>query len=343
MNWKFWEKVEHRDFTSVLIEAFLQRAASVTTGLNEVEAFTQGAIEAASGWWARGFMAAVLTPDIGIGAAMLAEIGRGLCRRGESVWYIDYTDSALVYRVVSSYEVRTTGGIEYYQVTYSLPDRLNTENFVPPGRVLHFRYSIDPVAPWRGVGPLTLAGQTVDLLAKEERNLRAEMASTVGNLLPQPNPPGSEDVNKLKESLRGLDGRTALVQTQKASWGQQGGRNDADWRLTHMGAAPTRPTVILREQVQNSVYAACGVPPGMFTGGSESSIRDAWRLFLAGTITPFMRVVVEEIKVKTGRDVQSDLSELRVADVATNARAAQSLVTAGFSLEAAARMSGFQS
>ena len=261
MNWKFWEKTEERDYTSILIDAFLQRAASSSSGLNQLESLASAAVEAASGWWARGFMAARLTPDLAIGPAMLGEIGRGLCRRGESIWYIDMMGPRLTYRVVSSYELRRLGGTEFYQLTYSLPDHLDTLSYVPPGRVLHFRYSIDPVAPWRGIGPLHLASQTVDVMAKAELHFRRELSSTVGNLLPQPSPPGSEDVKGLKESLSNLDGRTALVQTQKASWGQQGGRNDSDWTVTRLGANPTRPAVVLRQQIQDSIYSACGIPP----------------------------------------------------------------------------------
>ena len=334
MNWRFWEKTENRDYTSVLIDAFLQRAASSTTVLNQIPSYQQGAIEAAVGWWSRGFAAIRLIPGLQIGADMLAEIGRGLCSRGESIWYIDRSGRRLRYRVVSTYEVRTHGNMEYYQVTMSLPDRLETLSFVSPKDVLHFRYSIDPIAPWRGIGPLQLASQSVDVLSKGERHFAKELSSAVGNLLPQPSAPGSEDVKGLKESLRDLDGRTAIVQTQKASWGQQGGQNDADWRLTRLGAKPERASVILRGFVENSIYAACGIPPGLFSAASESSVRDSWRLFLLATIGPFSKMLAEEISEKLV-PVKIDMAELRSADVATMARAVHSLVQAGYSKEEA--------
>ena len=341
MKWKFWEpEAEHRDYTSVLIEAFQQRAAGAATGLSEIQAYGQAAIEASSGWWARGFMSAGLNPNPGLGPAMLAEIGRGLIRRGESLWYIDLKPPGRRYRVVSSYEVRTYGGREYYQVTYSLPDRLNTRDYVPPGQVLHFRYAIDPVAPWRGIGPLVLAGQTVDLLARGESQLRAELSKANGVLLPQPSAPGSQDVQGLKESLKNLGGRTALVQTQRSSWGQPGGQNEADWRVTGLGADPASAAVELRQQVEHSVYAACGVPPGLLSGSSESSIRDSWRLFLAGTIRPFSHLVRDELRLKLGVPVEIELFELRAGDIGTTARAVHSLVQAGFSKEEAASLAG---
>lgn len=340
MNWKFWQRVEKRDYSQVLVDAFLERARSSATGQNVVESFLQGAIESACGWWARGFMASTIEPGVGIGPAMLAEIGRGLCRRGESVWYLDLSGMRPVYRVVSGYELRMQGGHEFYQVTYSVPDRLETKHFVSPGSVLHFRYAIDPVAPWRGVGPLQLAGRTVDLLARGEEHFRKEFSSAVGNLLPQPSPPGSEDVKALRESLKNLDGRTAIVQTQRGSWGQQGGASDADWRVTRLGAVLDAAAVNLRAEVQDSIFSACGLPPGLLASGSESSVRDSWRLFLAATIGPVTKVVEEEIGEKI-LPVKMSLTELRAADVATMARATHSLQQAGFERDTAAKMAGY--
>lgn len=330
---------ERQSYTDALVEAYLARAASQDVqDDNLLTVYAQAAIETAVGFWARGFMSLHLQPAVElISTEMMGLIGRGLCRQGESVWYFDGRE----YHQVSNYEVRQQGGIKYYQVTYSDPDRLVTKDFVSPGQVLHVRYSVDPVQPWRGIGPLMRCSETVSLLARTEHHFRQEMSSTIGNILPQPSPPGSEDATRFAASLKGLSGRTAIVQSQRTSWGQPGGRTDSDWRVTRLGADPKQAAVILRQQVETSVLEACGIPPGLLATGSESSVRDSWRLFVTGTIFPYALMLAEEVSHVTGMMVKATAEELRATDVATMARAFQSLVASGVKPMKALELVGF--
>ena len=334
-----WLSPESRSYTEAVLEAYINRAASASTGDNVLASFAQAAIESAVGYWARGFSGARIIPDFNIGPEMLGEIGRALCLRGESLWLVTPGPNAWGYDLVTGYELRNYGGIQYYQVTVSRPDKLHTYDFVDPTSVIHVRYSLDPVAPWRGVGPLARAAKTVELLSGTESHLTKEMRSAVGNLLPQPNPPGSHDVQELRNSLRNLDGRTALVQTQRSSWGQQGSPGQ-DWKLARLGADPKPPSVELRRNLEDSIFSACGVPRGLFSSASESSIRDSWRLFLASTIAPMLSILTHQLKFVFGHEVKFDIAELKSTDLATLSRATHSLTQAGMGLNQALKIAG---
>ena len=88
------------------------------------------------------------------------------------------------------------------------------------------------------------------------------------------------------------------------------------------------------------VYSACGVSPSLLSGRNQANAREAYRQFVHGTVAPLGRLVAHELSVKLETEVSLQWEELRAADVASRARAFQSMVGAGMSLERAAALSG---
>lgn len=78
----------------------------------------------------------------------------------------------------------------------------------------------------------------------------------------------------------------------------------------------------------------------MFTDGDAASLRESYRIALAGTIQPLAKLVQSEINAKLDAGVSIDFTELRAADLSGRARAFQSMVGGGMALERAAAISG---
>ena len=71
-------------------------------------------------------------------------------------------------------------------------------------------------------------------------------------------------------------------------------------------------------------------------GRGGSGRREAYRQFLFSTLQPLGRVVAAELSAKLDAEVVIDWTELRAADIASRARAFQSLVNGGMALPEAA-------
>ena len=89
------------------------------------------------------------------------------------------------------------------------------------------------------------------------------------------------------------------------------------------------------------VYAACGINyPALFSDGTGTAGREAYRQFLHATLAPLGRAVEAELSEKLETEILLDWEELRAGDVAGRARAFQSLVGGGMEVADAARVSG---
>ena len=56
----------------------------------------------------------------------------------------------------------------------------------PSSGVIHFRYAVDPLRPWEGLGPLQSASATGTLMGALEQRLGEESAAPSALLLPIP-------------------------------------------------------------------------------------------------------------------------------------------------------------
>ena len=339
-------------FTDAVVTALLNAA----TGGTVRDASATAALEAAAGSYARAFAVAEVSPSTpstrALTPALLALAGRDLIRRGEFVWAIEVAAGGVTLLPAGSWDVR--GGWDmadwFYRLDLFGPSG-NVTRLLPGAAVVHGRYSVDPARPWFGISPMAWASLTARLHASLEDALADESGGTRGHLLPVPQGPDAdgddddtEDPNKqLRSDIQGLRGRTALVETVAAAWGEgRGAAPLADWKPQRIGADPPAAMVDLRSDSARAVLAATGCPPEIAIGGADATAaRESWRRFLHGSVQPLAQVLATELAVKLDEPrLQIGFDKLFASDLMGRARALGSLTKAGVPLEEARRLAG---
>ena len=184
------------------------------------------------------------------------------------------------------------------------------------------------------------AGLLSSLYANLEDKTAAEAGGTVGHVLPIPTDGADETVEQLRIDLESLNGKTALVETTAAGWGD--GRVSApraDWQPQRIGANYPNSIPNMVHQSRGAVLAACGVPVEL-VNPSDGSMREAWRRFLHGTVAPLAHIIEGEIFKMYGQAATLNFEALFASDIQGRGRAFQSMVTAGMDISMAATLSG---
>ena len=247
---------------------------------------------------------------------------------------------------------RTDPATWRYRVLLSGPSGSITRN-LPAAAVVHGRYSVDPARPWAGVSPLAWASLTGRLHASIEDALADESGGTRGHLLPVPQGPDGDEVDPdtgepvdpladLRADVAKLRGRTALVETVAAGWGEGSlAAPRADWRPQRIGANPPASLATLRTDSAMAVLAACGVSSDLFVHGDAAGQRESWRRFLHGSVQPLGDLLAVELADKLavpGLALRFD--RLFASDLSGRARAFQSLTGGGMDADRAAWLAG---
>ena len=207
---------------------------------------------------------------------------------------------------------------------------------MPSQKVLHFRYAADP--PWRGNSPLAVANLAGKLSAETVNALANEAGGPVGRLLGIPVDGGDATVAALKADIRDARGRTALIET--GDWGNAGD-SKVDLQTQRFGAEPPASLVQLVTIASQEVYSACGLNQALWGGaGGAGAAREAWRLCLFGVLAPLGRLVESELQAKLEDTVNIGWSDLRASDLSGRARAMQSMVNGGMSVNDAVSVAG---
>ena len=300
-----------------------------------------GAVEIAASHYARALAVASVSPagarTAALTPAVLGTIARRLIAGGESVHVIDVDGGAVRLSEASSWTV--TGDADpatwRYQISTTGPSTTTTR-WVPADQVVHVRYATSHLEPWRGLAPLTLAGESGRLARLLERALADEAGGPTGSLIPMPADTGGESDDpeddgdpfaKLKAQIARLRGRAGLVESVASGHGE--GRAAApqdDWKPRRLGANPPVSLVDLRAAVEETVLSACGIPPGLArAAGGES--RESYRRWYAAGVLPLARLVETELRDKLDvPDLRLDFGSLSAADITGRARAWRSLV-----------------
>lgn len=345
MNW-FKRGVEKRaaagaPYTDAIVDAIVAAASGEHASVTTV-----AAMEIAAGYWARAMASATVDPELpAVTPAVLGIIGRELCRRGECIFAIAVHAGAVRLYPAAAWDVR--GGVDESSWLYRVDlygASGNETRMLPAESVLHFRYTIDPARPWCGVGPLQWARATGTLAANLETRLGEETGAPVGNLLAIPKDGGDSALESLRKQLGSLRGKTALVETTAAGWGDgRGAAPMGDWSQKRIGGNPPPVLNELRSAAAVSVLAACGVPPalGMIgTGTDGTAQREGWRRFLHGTISPVAATVADELAVKLESPARLNFDGLFASDLTGRARAFAGMVNAGMAIDKAAALAG---
>ena len=325
-------RVERRSYTDTLFTAALAAAGGVAPG-----PLGMGALEAAGGVYARAFAAAEVTGEraAAVTPAVLAAIGRGLIRAGESLHVIEVDGDRLVLREAHSWDV--TGPVAArawrYRVTVAGPSVTETQT-APAAGVVHCRYAVAAGEPWRGRGPLWWAKETGRLAGALEGKLADEVANAaVAQVIPLPTDGGetgdeADPHAQLKADLAGARGRTTFAESTAAGWGEGvSARPAGDWQQRRVGAHPPATLGELRMDVERCVLAACGVPPGLVDPRTDGTAqRESYRRWLHASVEPLALLVAAELSEKLETDTRLSFASLRAGDMAGRARAWRSLV-----------------
>ena len=183
-----------------------------------------------------------------------------------------------------------------------------------------------------------MASETQALAAWLEKRLAEEVSTATAYLLPLPE--AKDGVEGLKADLRKGGGRLHIVDTTSAGWGDGPvAAPRRDWESSRLGASPPEALGTLRDDVKNDIFGAYGIPSSIH--GTGGSARESYRQFLASTIQPLAKIVLEELADKLDTpSLALDFSELRAADISSRARAFKQLVDGGMTKDEAMAKTG---
>ena len=187
---------------------------------------------------------------------------------------------------------------------------------------------------------------TARLLAETETALADESGGARGAVIPLPQGDDDEEENPLKalqEDIANLKGRTALVETTAAGYGEgRGAAPQSDWKPQRIGANPPDSLRQLRVDAEMCILGATGTPVELITARSDgAAVREAWRRYAHAFLTPIGGIVAAELGEKLDRPgLALDFSALFASDITGRARAFGSLVQGGMDIERAAALSG---
>ena len=337
MRWPF--KIENRESaTDAIVTALIAQAGGSSA---PPSAGDLAAVEAAAGLWSRAFASATVNPSTSaLTPGILAAIGRGLAVHGDILFAIDVQEGLMLTQA-STWEVR--GGTRpetwTYIAEFPVPGAVRKRT-LRADAVVHLRYATRPSAPWEGVSPLGMASETQALAGWLEKRLAEEASTATAYMLALPEAKSS--VESLKADLKKGGGRLHIVDTTASAWGD--GKESAprrDWESSRLGASPPEALGKLRADVKDDIFGAYGIPSSIH--GTGGSARESYRQFLASTILPLAKMVLEELALKLDiPNLALDFSELRAADIATRARARayKQLVDAGMEKAEAQALAG---
>lgn len=317
---------EKRGYTDAITQAIIDNAAKSAS-----DGYVAG-LEIAAGQLSRAFASAGVSGAgaDAFGPEVMGQIGRALIEVGEAIWY---RRGMTVIRA-QTYTPVNGGG---YVVTVA-----GREITVGQRRLFNARWNVD-IDTGYGIAPLTTAQTLRTLQNRLETSLMQEASAAVGYLLPIPTDAGSTTNDELKADLGTLEGKIALIETTRGGWGEgTPGAPRQDYMLSRLGPRFPEPNIELYTRAQESVLAACGYPVQLVQKSDGTAQREAWRRYLHGTVAPLARIV-EVAAARIGLPVTISFDALFASDIQGRARAFQSLVGAGMSLQQAAAASGILS
>ena len=328
MKWP-WQngEIEKRGYTDAITQAIIDNAAKAAT-----DGYVAG-LEIAAGQLGRAFTSATIS---GPGAAaftpeVMAQIGRAMVEDGEAVWY------RRGQAIIRAQTYTPNGDGSTYTLTVA-----GREVVVQMRRLFAARWNID-VDTGYGIAPLTMARTLRTMLSQLERSLSQEASASVGYLLPIPADAGNPITGDLKADLSNLEGKIALIETARNNWGDgPQGAPRQDYQLARLGARFPEPNIKLYTAAQESVLACCGYPVQLVQQADGTAQREAWRRYLHGTVAP-LGMIVERAAEMIGLPIQIAFDKLFASDIQGRARAFQSLVGSGMSMQEAAAASGILS
>ena len=184
--------------------------------------------------------------------------------------------------------------------------------------------------------------QSLSLAALIEAGYSEEFALSVGQIIPLP--VANAGQAQLQADINSLGGDVRLVESSSGNFDMGAAANSRpiqDWSPKRIGPNPPAQTETLYESINRHILALRGVSPSLLGGSDGTFARESYRQFLRGAIMPAAKLVASELSAKLEvQGLQFDFSDLMASDITGRARAFQSLVGGGMSLQDAVANSG---
>ena len=331
-------RVEVRD--SSYTDTVIARLVAASAGVGDGSALA--AIETAARWWGLGLASATVKPEnLALDAltpSALDTIGRALCRSGESLHVIAVRGGRVTLTPTASWTVHGSDDPAswLYRVTISGPDSTRTIT-LPAASVLHVRYAPHPSRPWAGRSPVRLAIDTARVAGLLETATAGELNFTQQQVLTPRRGAG----DYAPTDSMSPDTITKIVSAVAEHVGTGAFVIPADVTAQRLGPEPPDSFALLRDRLENSILAMCGIPPALVAArGTGTAMREAFRQILHALLKPLGAILGEELREKLHPDATLNFSALRAGDITGSARAFGSLVTAGVTPASAAAIVG---
>ena len=333
MRWP-WSKRETRDSGGDFEQAVLRAIEAQAAG-TAADTGSTAAVEAAAGALSRAFCSATVdgAPHVrqAVSPAFLGRVGRDLVRSGASMHVIDMDRAGRVSLLpCSSWHFEGNAHPETWTVraTYFGPSTSTTKHLSFSG-VVWIPWGVTPGQPYVGTGPLKWASLTARLQSETERSLADEAKGPLANIIPIPSDGGGDELAKLKTDIKAARGKAAFVETTAAGWGEgMSGAPRKDWVVNRLGPNPPATLEAIRKGSFDSVLAASGTPPSLFTDADGTSQREALRRWHQGTVLPLAKVVQDEIEAKLEGECRLTFDSYAL-DMVSRASVVDKLVRAG--------------
>ena len=268
------------DFSDAVVRLIEAQAAG-----SAADASSTAAIEAASGALSRAFAAATVDGPAWVRDAVsprvLAQIGRDLIRRGDSMHVIRLSGDGVSLIPASSWHFEGNHDPASWTVRATCyGPSTSTTWTLPAAGVVFVTWGSAPGQPYVGTGPTDWAHVTARLQAEAERSLADEARGPLAQLIaiPQDGKAGDDadpdPLAPMRKDIAGARGKALLIETTAAGWGEgKASAPHADWKPHRLGPAPDPGMVQVAQAAFLRTLAACGTPPDLFAPADGTAQR----------------------------------------------------------------------
>ena len=337
MRWP-WSRPEVRsaNFTEQVVAQIMSHASGASGGS------ALAAIETSARLWGAGLSSATVKPDTpalkGVSAVVLDSIGRSLCRDGESLHVIDVRGGRVELTPTANWTVQGDSDPASWMYLCNMNGPSTSRAItLPADSVVHILYAPHPSRPWSGRSPMMMASDTARAAGLLEHATSEEMTFTQKQLL---SPRRNQGDYGMADSMS-PDLIDKIVKAFSAHTGSGAFVVPGDLEPRRLGPSPPESFIGIRDGLEHSLLGAFGIPPSLVNAAvTGQALRESLRHLLNTLLKPLAALVVEELKLKLDPAAALDFSALRAGDVQGAARAAGSLVKAGYTPASAAAAAG---
>lgn len=330
MRWP-WQKAERRGYTDRILQSIYQHATEVAA-----DAGKSSAMESGAGFVARALAAAeVVGPEWArrmLPPLALAQIGRGLIRRGVSIWAIG-EDEVFEAGYWNFQQGAVSRDSWRCRVTLNGPHD-TIDRVLPFERILFFEWGHHPAIPWAPSGPLQFASTAGELASNTERALAHESATPVSAIVEVPADGWADnELAGVKAKIKNAAGRLFFADAMKT--GDRLTDPDSSWRQKHIGPMPVGELVELGRDAYQRALGAMGLPPDLFQHGANAQgQKEAARRAFLNVVVPLGKVIERELQDKLDSRIRLK-HDRYFADAVGRAQVVEKLTAAGVPLNVA--------